>query len=342
MPTPCFDNLLAVLKREVPARPTLFEMFMNVPLYKELAGMEFASPQDDVSELRLLIEAFKNGGYDYATVRSSDFLFPKGQAGMKATRSLNEGSVIRDRKSFENYPWPNPDVYDSSRLERIAPYLPDGMKLAVMGPGGVLENVIDLVGYEALCFMLVDDPELVGDIFAEVGRRIDRYYEIAATYDTVGVLICNDDWGFNSQTMLAPRDMRRFVFPWHEKIVSTIHRTGKLAILHSCGNLSAVMDDLIDGIGYNGKHSYEDNIKPVEEAYKEWGHRIAILGGIDLDFLCRETPENIKRRSAALLERTATRGGYALGSGNSVPEYVPVENYRAMISAAKEHVSPTP
>ncbi len=339
MPNPCFANLLAVLEREVPARSTLFEMFMNAPLYEELAAMEFVSPQDDVSELRLLIHAFKNGGYDYATVRSSDFLFPRGEAGMKTTRSLNEGSVIHDRKSFEEYPWPNPDDFDSSRLERIAPDLPDGMKLAVMGPGGVLENVIDLVGYEALCFMLVDDPKLVRDIFAEVGKRIDRYYEIAATYDTVGVLISNDDWGFNSQTMLAPEDMRRLVFPWHEEIVSTIHRAGKPAILHSCGNLSAVMDDLIDGIGYDGKHSYEDKIKPVEEAYEEWGHRIAILGGIDLDFLCRETPENIKKRSTALLERTASRGGYALGSGNSIPEYVPVENYRAMISVVQEHRS---
>ena len=27
--------------------------------------------------------------------------------------------------------------------------------------------------------------------------------------------------------------------------------------------------------------------------------------------------------------------GYALGSGNSIPEYVPVENYLAMIRAAQ-------
>ncbi|HHT90073.1 MAG: uroporphyrinogen decarboxylase family protein [Bacillota bacterium] len=336
MANPCFDNVLAVLNRMVPDRPTLFEMFMNTPLYLELAGEEFADPQDDLGELRLLINAFKNGGYDYATVRSSGFLFPRGEAGMKATRSLNEGSLIRDRKSFEEYPWPDPYDFDASRLEKIAPDLPDGMKLAVMGPGGVLENVIDLVGYEALCFMLVDDPRLVQDIFARVGQTIVRYYQQAAPYDTVGVLISNDDWGFNTQTMLSPEDMRRFVFPWHEEIVSVIHQAGKPAILHSCGNLSAVMDDLIDGIGYDGKHSFEDKIKPVEEAYEEWGHRIAILGGIDLDFLCRETPDKIKERAASLVERTASRGGYALGSGNSIPEYVPVENYRAMVSAARE------
>lgn len=45
-------------------------------------------------------------------------------------------------------------------------------------------------------------------------------------------------------------------------------------------------------------------------------------------------PEEIYRRSKAMLERTEGRGGYALGSGNSIPEYVPQENYLAMISAA--------
>jgi uroporphyrinogen decarboxylase len=35
-----------------------------------------------------------------------------------------------------------------------------------------------------------------------------------------------------------------------------------------------------------------------------------------------------------MLDLAETRGGYALGSGNSIPEYVPQENYLAMISAA--------
>jgi len=37
-----------------------------------------------------------------------------------------------------------------------------------------------------------------------------------------------------------------------------------------------------------------------------------------------------------LLAQTAERGGYALGTGNSVPDYVPDENYFAMTRAALE------
>ena len=93
-------------------------------------------------------------------------------------------------------------------------------------------------------------------------------------------------------------------------------------------------DSIIDDIGYDGKHSYEDAIQTVEEAYEEYGSRIAILGGIDLDYVCRSTPQEVYSRSKAMLEQTSDRGGYALGTGNSVPEYVPFENYYAMISAA--------
>ena len=45
--------------------------------------------------------------------------------------------------------------------------------------------------------------------------------------------------------------------------------------------------------------------------------------------------EQIRQRSRALLELTA-QGGYALGSGNSIPEYVPDDNYFAMINPALE------
>jgi uroporphyrinogen decarboxylase len=73
---------------------------------------------------------------------------------------------------------------------------------------------------------------------------------------------------------------------------------------------------------------------PVEEAYERWGGRIAILGGMDVDFMVRATPAEIIRRSKLMLGRAAGRGGYALGTGNSVPEYIPDENYFAMTSAA--------
>ena len=333
---PEFENLLKVLNREVPNRATLFEFFLNEPFYEKLAGPEVAKDGDWGQLNPMLVDAFKNAGYDYVTVSGSEMVFEVGEVEKKETISLNAGSVIRDRDSFEAYCWPEPEACDYSRLEKATDMLPDGMKLVVYGPGGVLENVISLAGYEALCFMLIDNPDLARDIFDAVGRCLVRYYQICASYDSVGAVISNDDWGFKTQTMLSPADMRRYVFGWHKRIVETIHAAGKPAILHSCGKLDEVMDDIIDDMKYDAKHSFEDVIMPVEQAYDRWGERIAILGGIDLDFICRCSPEQIRKRCKAMLVKTETRGGYALGTGNSVPEYVPYENYLAMISTVTE------
>ena len=331
---PDFGNLLKVLNRQCPDRPTLFEFFLNEPLYQKLAGGPVATAANRLEQYQNTIRAFRNVGYDYATVRGSDFSFPQGDRQHASSISANEGALIHDRTSFQAYPWPDPAAFDYSILATIAPHLPNGMKLIVMGPGGVLENVMALVGYDATCYMIMDDPKLATEIFAAIGERLVRHYELAAPYATVGALISNDDWGFKTQPMFSPADMRRFVLPWHRKIAATIHAAGKPAILHSCGCLHALMDDIIDDLKYDGKHSYEDAIMPVEQAYEQWHSRTAILGGLDLDFVCRSTPQAVQERAAAMLTRSAKCGSYALGTGNSVPTYVPPVNYFAMVTAA--------
>lgn len=337
MRQPNFNNLLKVLERKVPDRPTLFELFMNVPLYERLNGTPYPKVRNSAEEIIYLANAFAKAGYDYVTVHGSEFNFPVPTRHYLETLSLNEGAGITTWDAFHTYQWPDPDAADYSKLEKAGPYLPEGMKILVMGPGGVLENVIALTGYENLCFMLYDDPDLVQAIFDAVGERLVRYYEISAQYDSVGVLISNDDWGFKHQTFLGTDQMRQYVYPWHKKIVETIHRTGKPALLHSCGSFDVAMDDVINTMKYDAKHSYEDAILPVEDSYERWHNQIAILGGIDVDFIIRSSPEEIQTRCKAMLERVKDRGGYALGTGNSVPEYIPQEHYFAMIDCVRNN-----
>jgi len=332
---PDFANLQAVLEHRRPDRPTLFEFFLNEPLYQRLAEGEDWQRGDGLDRFRFLIAAFRNAGYDYATLHGSGFHFPTAQFAQQNTRSINEGGLIHDRESLAAYQWLEPEDF-AVDLGRLAPDLPPGMKLIICGPGGVLENTIFLVGFDRLCYLIADDPQTAQAVFDGVGSRLVRYYEQVVRYDTVGAIISNDDWGFKTQTMLSPAVMRRYVFPWHRRIVEVAHAAGKPAILHSCGQLEAVMEDIIVDMGFDGKHSYEDAICPVEEAYERWGGRIAILGGLDLHFVVSASPGEVRERARRMLERTASRGSYGLGTGNSVPEYVPDENYLAMTAAAFE------
>ncbi len=331
-----FANLLAVLHRRVPARPTLFEFFLNERLYARLAPQLAQKSLTEQERIEGVMIAFQRIGYDYANVWIPGFSFTAALVQRRRERSvsMNEGSVLHTWADFAAFPWPDPDRADVDVLNRLAPRVPPGMKLIVYGPGGVLENVVELVGYEALCLMIHDEPRLAMQIFDEVGSRLVRYYQRVAGFPVVGACISNDDWGHKTQTMFSPRDMRKFVFPWHKRIVETIHAVGKPAILHSCGHFQRVIEDVIEDMHYDARHSYEDSILPVEAFYEQYHGRIAVLGGIDLDFVCRAAPEEVYRRSWDMLERAAGRGGFALGTGNSVPDYVPDENYFAMVRAA--------
>lgn len=331
-----FSQLLKVLHGQVPDRPTLFEFFLNPRLLQKLSGMELTPEMSWVDQQRVRLAAFQRAGYDYLTVKVPGFEFAVGDQSHAASISQNDGALIYDRASLEDYPWQNPENARYDLVAEFAEFMPDNMRMIIWGPGGVLENAISLYGYEKLCLLIMDDADMASELFAQIGSRLERYYQLAARLDKVGACISNDDWGFKTQTLFSPRAMRKYVFPWHKKIVEQIHAAGIPAILHSCGNFSQIVDDIVDVMRFDARHSYEDTIWPVEEAYEALQGRIAVLGGIDVDFVCRMPPEAVYERAKAMLLQTQGRGGYALGTGNSVPEYVPDEGYFAMVRAALE------
>ncbi|MEX0736225.1 MAG: uroporphyrinogen decarboxylase family protein, partial [Bacteroidota bacterium] len=104
--------------------------------------------------------------------------------------------------------------------------------------------------------------------------------------------------------------------------------------LHSCGNVERIMDDLINDVRIDGKHSYEDNIIPVQNFQAKYGDRIAVLGGMDLNILGAGTEEAVRKHTRFLIETCGGRGRYAIGSGNSIPSYIPPANYLAMVDEA--------
>ncbi len=329
------NNLLRVMNKQKPQRATLFEMAITPKVYKRVLGHGATEP-GFLGELKLAVDGMTKLGYDYAVCRAYGFKIRKDERVNYATRTMNGNGIICDWKSFEEYAWPKIEDFDYSPIEKIKPYMPEGMKLMIMSPNGVLENTIDLIGYDNLCMMLYDDPDLLKAVFDKVGSLLLGIYEITASMDTIGMICANDDWGFNTQTMLRPEQLREYVFPWHKKIVETAHKNNKPCMLHSCGYYNDIIGDVINDIQFDARHSYEDNIIPVEEAYEQLNGKIAVLGGIDVHFLTTSTPEEVYARSRAMLERAADRGGYALGSGNSIPDYIPYENFIAMTRAAIE------
>jgi len=96
------------------------------------------------------------------------------------------------------------------------------------------------------------------------------------------------------------------------------------------------MEEVID-LGIDAKHSNEDAIAPFDHWISLYGDRIGLLGGVDVDLLCQKTPEEIVERVVDMgVQFRAQANGFALGSGNSIPDYVPVEGYLAMIEGGRK------
>jgi len=126
------------------------------------------------------------------------------------------------------------------------------------------------------------------------------------------------------------------VFPQYRRVIDLVHQAGRPFIYHSCGCIFEIMEDAI-AMGIDAKHSNEDAIAPFERWLNDYGERIGLLGGFDMDFLCAQGESDVY--SAVLEQGAAVRAaprGYALGSGNSIPDYGPIEHDLAMIRAARD------
>ena len=154
-------------------------------------------------------------------------------------------------------------------------------------------------------------------------------------YKCYGATYLGDDLGYKTSLMISPEQIRQFIFPWHQKLADISHKNGKYFFFHSCGQVYSIIDDYIDKILIDAKHSFEENVLPVEDVKKRYGKRMTLLGGIDVDILARSDPESIRRKTIQVLEVCQPGGGYFLGAGNWVTSYIPLDNYLAMLKAGR-------
>ena len=145
---------------------------------------------------------------------------------------------------------------------------------------GIFEAVQDIVGYIDLCFIRGDDEELYADIFAKMGELEYRIWDrfMREFSDVFCVMRFGDDLGFNTQTLISGDDIRKHVIPVYKKIVDRVHAAGKPFLLHSCGCIFGVMDELINVAGIDAKHSNEDGIAHFKKWVELYGDRIGNFG----------------------------------------------------------------
>jgi uroporphyrinogen decarboxylase len=341
---PDYRHFEAAMRNRRPARLPLYEHIVVPAVMERVLGRKFADlgrsgkPADLAEFFRHFTEFFRRMTYDVVS-------FEVGICGILPGGGAILGGrpgPIQDRAAFERYPWADlPRRFrelSQPRFEALTAALPPGMK-AVGGVGnGLFEIAEDLVGLEYLPLMQVDDPDLYRDLFVRIGDlMIAIWSEFLPRHgDAFAACRFGDDLGFKSSLLTNPVTVHEHIVPQYRRVIAAIHAAGKPHLYHSCGCIFEVMEDIL-AAGIDAKHSNEDAIAPFDRWIELYGRRIGLLGGFDMDFLCQKKPDEIEARvsEAGRRFRAAARG-YALGSGNSIPDYVPVENYLAMVRGAQE------
>jgi len=251
----------------------------------------------------------------------------------RAWQGLHDGP-IKSWEDFETYPWPEVTENNFYIHRYICDHLPEGMGFLSCHAGGVFEHVSRLIGYENLCLFLYDQPDLLRAVTDCLGGLIERYNDHLLELDGLAAIFQGEDFGYNTQTLVSPRHIREYFLPWHKKYAAQAHRAGKKYYFHSCGKIDEIMDDLIDDVGIDAKHSFQDGVSSINEAKERWGDRIALLGGVDVNKLASWPPEKLRRYVRKVIDACSSGGRFAVGAGNSIPSYIPVENYLTMLDEA--------
>jgi uroporphyrinogen decarboxylase len=341
---PDYHNIIAVTGNKKPSRLPLYEHIISPEAMEEILGVEFADLEhgNDADRMQFFTQFcrfFREMTYD--TISYEIGIIGALPAQGKAIIGKVPGP-IQTRADFHACDWDG--FFEkyvqiaNDRFEMLGRCLPPGMK-AIGGIGnGVFEISEDLVGLEYLAYMQRDDPELFADVYRKIGNLMYKIWDWFLKTHAKHYCVCRfgDDLGYKNGTLISPDTIRKHIIPQYKRIIGLIHNAGLPFLWHSCGNIFEIMDDAIN-CGIDAKHSNETVIAQYDKWIDLYGSRIGLFGGIDVDVLCQPDVAKIFSHVFEMGTRyRAKANGYALGSGNSIPRYVPVEGYLAMIRAAKK------
>ncbi len=339
--SPDYRNILSVLNNCRPARLPLYEHAIDPPFITKTINKELhlqAGNAADYEEYYRTISRFwQDMTYDSFAYEAAICEILPGHGAINGGIS----GPIQTRADFERYPFDEfPELYWKTytpHLEAIRKILPSGMKVWGGCGYGIFETSEDLVGFENLAVMQYLDPDLFTDLYKKVGDLFATLWtEMVRRYSDIFVFFrMGDDIGFKTSTFFEPDVIRQHLIPQYKRVIDIVHGADKKFLLHSCGNIFPVMDDLIEA-GINAKHSNEDQIAAFDEWIRLYSGRIGLMGGIDVNDLCLNSYDDIfkmVKEKGARYRQSA--GGFGLGSGNSIAGYIPVEGFMAMVDAAK-------
>lgn len=192
-----------------------------------------------------------------------------------------------------------------------------------------------IVGTERLLFALVDDPEWCQDMFSyllDVNLALlDMVWDAGYTFDSV---FWWDDMGYKQNQFFSLRMYRNLLKPSHQRAIEWAHAKGIKAHLHSCGDINPFVPELVNmGLDALNPLEVKAGMDPIHLKHT-YGDRLVLHGGINA--VLWDNLEAIEAEMRRVVPVVKESGGYIFSSDHSVPSSVSLENFRLIVTLAKE------
>jgi len=234
---------------------------------------------------------------------------------------------------------PSPDRIDWQRLEREYPLWRErGWWIEVGGWFGFDPIGAWAVGLERMLIAMVEQPEWCQEMFttalelqiALMEMLLEKGYEFHC-------YSFPDDLGYRGGLLFSPKTYREVLKPVHRRAVEWCHQHGIKVMMHSCGNITALLDDLIE-VGIDGLNPFEVKAgMDVIAAKRKYGDRLVLQGGIDVRTW--SDPDAVEAEIAAKLPILKENGGYIFHSDHSIPDSVSLQDYLHVLELARRYGS---
>lgn len=327
------ETFKKVLRHE-PVHPVPFSIKFTVEAKEKMAaryGADFDAVLDTGS---YVIASHTNSGW--AEVKPGYFKDSFGVVWNK-TQDRTLGVVdqpLITEPSLKGFAFPDADAAPLYRfIEKDKCRYPDHFHMASIG-FSLFERAWSLTGMEDLMVYLLTEPEFISDLLEKIADYNIRLIRNAAVLG-IDCIHFGDDWGSQHGPLISPDLWRKQIKPPFKRMCRAVHEAGLPVSLHCCGNVEALMDDIVE-CGVDVFDPFQPEAMDIWKLREKYRGRLAFWGGLSVQkTLPYGTPEEVRAETLKLLTEMAPGGGYIISPSHSVSGDVPVENIEAFLDTVR-------